>query len=216
MKSGAIFDMDGLMFDTEAIWQEGWRLFAQKYGYEPSQEFGKNISGTSGEVMENVVRTYYPTVDPPTFIAEERAYVEKRLESGIPVKDGLYEILDFFKECGVKMAVASSSGIEMIESNLKKTKTDGYFDAVVSSRQVEHAKPKPDVFLLAAEKIGIDPTDCYVFEDSFGGVQAGHAAGAVMVMIPDQLQPTAEIRALTDGVFTTLAEAAGAIRRGEL
>ncbi|MBR1628031.1 MAG: HAD family phosphatase [Lachnospiraceae bacterium] len=216
MKKGAIFDMDGLMFATEGLWQEGWRMLAKKYGYEPSADFGRDISGTSGEVMEGVVRKYYPGIDVKAFILEERAYVEDCLEKEVPIKWGLFEILRLFKANGVKMAVASSSQAAMIERNLKKTKTDRYFNVVLSSTQVAHAKPAPDVFLMAAQELSLPPEDCYVFEDSFGGVRAGAAAGCTTIMIPDQVQPTEEIRALADAVFESLAHAAEAIEEGRI
>ena len=216
MKKGAIFDMDGLMFDTEAIWQEGWRVMAEKNGYEPSADFGRDISGTSGEVMRDVVRRYYPKVDVDAFIAEERVIVEERLSKEVPIKPGLFEILELFRRSGVKMAVASSSQPAMIRRNLQMTNTIAYFEVVLSSTEVARAKPEPDVFLKAAELLGLAPEDCYVFEDSFGGVRAGAAAKAATIMIPDQLQPTDEIRALTGGVFSSLAEAAEAIGREEL
>lgn len=216
MQKGAIFDMDGLMFDTEALWQQGWRMLAKKYGYEPSADFGREISGTSGEVMLGVVRKHYEGIDAEKFIKEERAYVTGLLEKDVPVKDGLFTLLDFLKRHGVKMAVASSSRREMIQGNLKKAGCEEYFAAVLSSTEVERAKPAPDVFLAAAKEIGLPPEDCYVLEDSFGGVRAGHAAGAVTIMVPDQVQPTDEIRGLADGVYENLAKVAEAIERGEI
>lgn len=216
MKKGAIFDMDGLMFDTEALWQQGWRMLAEKYGYEPSAEFGREISGTSGDVMIGVVKKHYPGIDVEKFIGEERAYVTGLLEDEVPVKEGLFVLLDFLKENGVKMAVASSSRREMILGNLRKAGCEGYFDAVVSSTEVERAKPEPDVFLAAAKEIGLPTDECYVLEDSFGGVRAGHAAGAVTIMVPDQVQPTEEIRALANGVFENLAKVAEVMKNGEI
>ena len=216
MKKGAIFDMDGLMFDTEALWQQGWRMLAKKYGYEPSADFGREISGTSGEVMIGVVKKHYEGIDAEKFINEERAYVTGLLEEEVPVKEGLFVLLDFLKEHGVKMAVASSSRKEMILGNLRKAGCGEYFDAVISSTEVARAKPEPDVFLAAAKEIGLPAEECYVLEDSFGGVRAGHAAGAVTIMVPDQVQPTDEIRSLATGVYENLAKVAEAIKNGEI
>ncbi len=216
MKKGAIFDMDGLMFDTEALWQEGWRILAREFSYEPSPDFARDISGTSGEVMIGVVNKYYDGIDAEEFIKKERAYVEDKLAREVPIKEGLFTILDYFREHKVKMAVASSSRRQMIEDNLDKAGCRDYFDVVLSSTEVEKAKPAPDVFLAAAKELGLDPADCYVFEDSFGGIRAGHAAGCLTVMVPDQQQPTEEIRSLADGVYVTLTEVTEAIRRGEI
>lgn len=109
MKKGAIFDMDGLMFDTERLWQEGWRELARANGYEPSKDFAREISGTSGEVMNGVILKYYPTVDAPAFAASCREKVEVALARSVPIKPGLFDILNYFRDHGVRMAVASSS-----------------------------------------------------------------------------------------------------------
>lgn len=215
MKKGAIFDMDGLMFDTERLWQEGWRILAARYGYQPDDDFARDISGTTGEIMEGVIHRYYPGLDPSMFIREERAYVKSRLEEGVPVKPGLQELLELLQQKGLKMAVASSSRMEMIVENLRRTGMTDYFEAVVSGHQVRSAKPKPDIFVFAAGRIGLSPLDCYVLEDSFGGVRAGHASGAFTIMVPDQLQPTEEIRLLADCICVDLHEVAERIGQGD-
>ena len=121
MKKGAIFDMDGLMFDTETLWQEGWRKLAGEYGYKPSSGFGRDISGTSGKLMLEVVNRYYPNVDAEEFIKKGTEYVEECLKKDVPLKPGLFTILNMFKNYDVKMAVASASGEDMIRQNLKKS-----------------------------------------------------------------------------------------------
>ncbi len=216
MKQGAIFDMDGLMFDTETLWQDGWKVLAAKYGYQVSEDFAREISGTSGAIMEGVIHRYYPGVNPAEFVREERAYVAGCLEEGVPVKPGLYELLELLKEKGVRMAVASSSRMEMIQQNLKRTNTDGYFEAIVSGHDVHRAKPKPDIFVYAAGRLAVPPGDCYVLEDSFGGVRAGHTSGAFTVMVPDQFEPTEEIRGLASCVCKDLFEVAERIKEGSI
>jgi HAD superfamily hydrolase (TIGR01509 family) len=104
----------------------------------------------------------------------------------------------------------------IIERNLRNTHTDPYFKTVVSGKDVKHGKPAPDIFLYAAEKIGFDPKDCYVFEDGFNGIEAAYAAGCAPIMIPDQFQPTDEIRAMCVGVYDTLLDAKEAFEKGEL
>ncbi len=216
MKKGAIFDMDGLMFDTEAIWQKHWRRLAEEYGYTPSEGFGRDVSGTSGQTMIDVVEKYYPGIDAEAFIRETRSSVERDLEQEVPQKPGLFDMLDALKSHGVKMAVASSSHADRIRRNLSMTGTEMYFEVVLSSTQVSKPKPEPDVFLEAARQLGLSARDCYVFEDSFGGVRAGAAAGSTTIMIPDQLEPTAEIRSLASGVYASLSEAAEAILADEI
>ena len=216
MKKGAIFDMDGLMFDTEALWQQGWRKLSKEFGYEPSEDFSRDISGTSGKVMEGIVEKYYPGIDAKEFIKRERNFVEDCLKEDVPMKPGLLFILDMFSKYEVRMAVASSSDKKRILENLRRTGTEKYFSAVLSSTQVENPKPAPDVFILAAKELGLRPEDCYVLEDSFGGIRAAAASGAAAILIPDQQVPTDEIRELADGMFTDLAVCARAIENGEV
>lgn len=114
------------------------------------------------------------------------------------------------------MAVASSSPKFQVEKNLVRAGVREYFDAVVSGEEVLHGKPAPDIFLLAAEKIGIDPKDCYVFEDSINGIRAGVAAGSASVMIPDITQPDEEIRSICAAVCGSLLEVVDEIQAGTL
>lgn len=190
MRRGAIFDMDGLLLDTERLYQESWVEMARAFGQTPDPAFPSAVSGTSGEGMRNVIRRYYPAVDPYAFQAGCIARVDGILdEQGPPVKPGAGELLEYLGARSVKLAVASSSGRERILSNLRAVKLDRFFDAVVSGAQVERGKPEPDIFLLAAGEIGCPPEDCYVFEDSVNGVRAGMAAGCVTVMVPDLVPP---------------------------
>lgn len=190
MKRGAIFDMDGLLLDTERLYQESWVEMARAFGQTPDPAFPAAVSGTSGEGMREVIRRYYPAVDPYAFQAGCIARVDGILdEQGPPVKPGAGELLEYLTTRGVKLAVASSSGRERILSNLRAARLDRFFDAVVSGQQVERGKPEPDIFLFAAREIGRPPEDCYVFEDSVNGVRAGMAAGCLTVMIPDLVPP---------------------------
>lgn len=190
MRTGAIFDMDGLLLDTERLYQESWVEMAKRFGQKPDPAFPTAVSGTSGEGMRAVIRKHYPAVDPYTFQAGCIARVDEILDKqGPPVKPWARELLEYLSARGVKIAVASSSKHQRILSNLRAVELDQFFDAVVSGQEVERGKPEPDIFLLAAKKIGRAPEDCYVFEDSVNGVRAGMAAGCVTVMVPDLVPP---------------------------
>ena len=194
MKRGAIFDMDGLLLDTERLYQESWVEMARTFGQTADPAFPAAVSGTSGEGMREVIRRYYPAVDPYAFQAGCIARVDGILdEQGPPVKPGAGELLEYLGARGVKLAVASSSGRERILSNLRAARLDRFFDAVVSGQQVERGKPEPDIFLFAAREIGCPPEDCYVFEDSVNGIRAGMAAGCVTVMVPDLAAPPKDL-----------------------
>lgn len=194
MKRGAIFDMDGLLLDTERLYQESWVEMARTFGQTADPAFPAAVSGTSGEGMREVIRRYYPAVDPYAFQAGCIARVDGILdEQGPPVKPGAGELLEYLGARGVKLAVASSTGRERILSNLRAARLDRFFDVVVSGQQVERGKPEPDIFLFAAREIGCPPEDCYVFEDSVNGVRAGMAAGCVTVMVPDLVPPPEDL-----------------------
>lgn len=216
MLKGAIFDHDGLMFDTEKIWQKNWNEIAMEMGITLPEEFKHDISGTNGDLMRSVICRYYHVEDGHAIQEECVRRVQKDESIHIDAKPGLSDILNMFQKHGVKMAVASSSPKDMLLRNLKNAGIDTYFDAVVSGTEVKRGKPYPDIFLEAAEDLCLDPRECYVFEDAYNGVRAGHAAGCETIMVPDLVQPDDEIRSIADGVCTTLKEAAEKIENGEL
>ena len=212
---GAIFDMDGLLFDSEAIFQSVWQARAKELGKTLDADFVRRISGSSGAETRAVVRDYYGAEDPAAFILDVNERAHKIEETYLPMKKGCVEILKGLKGAGYRLAVASASSMEMIERNLATGGITEYFDEVVSTALVPRGKPEPDVFLYAAARLGLSPEECYVFEDSMNGSRAGYAARMRAVMIPDQVQPTEEIRKMCWGVFPDLSEALRAILRQE-
>ncbi len=217
MKKGAIFDMDGLLFDTERLFRDGWIAMAAQFGQVHQPKFPAAVAGTSGAGMRKVIQDFYPAVDPCAFQSGCIAWVEESiLRNGPPEKPGMREILTFFRERGVKIAVASSSGREMILRNLQSAGIASMFDAVVSGDQVTRGKPEPDIFLLAARQLDCAPEECYVFEDGLNGARAGIAAGCAAVMIPDLYAPEPDITAGCAGIYTSLSAAQKAIENGIL
>lgn len=201
---GAIFDMDGLLFDTENIYQETWNELAAENGVTLGADFVGDICGTSGAHMCRVIEKHYGVADGSIIMEECMKRVRQKLKVYVPKKPGAERIVKAFHDKGMRLAVASSSYPEQIESNLKLAGMREYFDAVVSGKEVEHGKPAPDIFLLAAERIGCTPETCYVFEDSENGIHAGKAAGCTAIMIPDVLAPSEEIKEIADGIYESL------------
>lgn len=216
MKKGAIFDQDGLMFDTEAIFSLAWAQAAERLNVILPDGFRTAVSGSSGEGMRQIIRQWVPKADPDALMKLTYQISYDIQSRTLPEKPGLHEILDFFQSRGIKMAVASSSHREPIERNLERSGVRPYFDAVISGEDVSRGKPNPDAFLLAASRIGLDPSDCYVFEDSFNGVRAGHTAGCFTVMIPDLLAPDEEIAQYYDACYPDLLTALEKIRDGTI
>ena len=216
MKKGAIFDQDGLLFDTEAIFARSWVEAGRQMGFEVPPAFCTAVSGSSGPDMERIVQTYFPHIDYRAYIdlLFQISYAEQARH--LPEKPGAQELVRYLKQQGCKLAVASSSHRDKIQSNLERTGLAEIFDVVVSGQDVTAGKPNPDIFLLAAQKLGLPPEDCYVFEDSFNGVRAGHAAGCYTVMVPDLIQPDAEISRLYDACCPSLLDAMARIQTGQL
>ncbi len=216
MKKGAIFDMDGLLFDTERLYQRAETEIAKLMGFTPDPDFTNAISGTTGQTAYNVITRFYPTADPVEFWDSIIDWVRKELEHNVPKRPGVDEILSFLQGQGVKMAVASSSDRDMIENNMHRAGLEKYFSAIVSGSEVEHSKPEPDIFFEAARRIGIPAEECYVFEDGVNGARAGIAAGCATVMIPDLMQPTDDTREGCAAICSSLTGALELLRQGRL
>ena len=194
---GAIFDQDGLLFDTEVVFERCWEEEGRKQGLEITSEFIRQMSGCGRKELIEIIASAYPSVNAEEFVERVHcAAAEVQLATAPIIKPGAREILEFCRERGMKIALASSSMRRCVDHNLAVSGLAEYFDAVITGRDVRNGKPAPDIFLLAAEKIGLIPQKCVVFEDSFNGIRAAHAAGAVAIMIPDRVEPTKEILAL--------------------
>lgn len=216
MKQGAIFDMDGLLFDTERMYRDSWKQSAQQFGLVHNPDFPRAVCGSSGAHMREIILQYYPQVDAKAFTDDCILRVERELETHVPEKTGVRDILHYFKQHGVRVAVASSSKRATVLHNLKQADILSYFDAVVSGDQVTHGKPAPDIFLLAAQQIGCEPENCYVFEDGTNGIRAGAAAGCTTIMIPDLTPPNAQLEQLCAGIYPSLSDAMNAIAGNEI
>ena len=205
---GAIFDMDGLLVDTERIFQAVWREMAACRGVTLDGSFAVAISGTTGRDSEAVIRRFLPMVeDPAAFLEEGRQRVREREREQVPLRPGAAEIVAGMRERGLRLAVASSSEMEMIRHNMDLTGLSPLFDVLISGTEYPLGKPAPDIFLGAASRLGLSPAECFVFEDSLNGVRAGLAAGCATVMIPDLVQPPEELARRCRGVYPSLSEA---------
>ena len=145
MKRGAIFDMDGTLFDTEKLYRQAWLDVAEEFGEEKNFELPTAISGTNlGEESLRIIRKFYPNIDAEAYLARVLEEVRAAAEKNLELMAGVEEILMFLKSAGVKCAVASSSPAELIERNLKRTNLRGYFESVVGGDQVSNSKPAPE------------------------------------------------------------------------
>lgn len=208
MVKGVIFDMDGLMFDTERIYGIYWRQVSAELGYPMDDELVKAMCGAVRDFQTKTIRARLGAQVPAEDIVDEckrrtRAYIA---DHPLPFKAGLTELLSALRERGIPAAVATGTPREPAEDMLVRSGVAPFIDAMVCGDEVAACKPDPEIFLKAAELIGVAPQDCLVLEDSFNGIIAAHAAGAQPIMIPDTMQPTDEIRALCAHVLTRLDE----------
>ncbi len=204
---GAIFDMDGLLFDSERLWDSLWPICCEKMDLPlPPDSFYSEGRGMAGENYECLVRRYYPKTDVPQIIHLLWELSEEYFSKGVPVKPGALELLEYLQTENIPCIVASSSPRNTIEQCLRNGGLMYYFIDIVSGQDVKDSKPNPEIFLLAARRLGVDIHHCLVLEDSPNGVRAGHAAGAFTIMIPDILEPNEEISELYDACYRDLFE----------
>lgn len=216
MKAGAIFDMDGLLFDTELVYNREWYKIANQYGLTIHEKMLDELRGTNGSVMNDIINRYCKDVDAEKLTKELFENAKHSLAVAVPMKAGAHELLDYLKVHAVKMAIASSAPNALIINNLKCAGIETYFDVVVSGQQVTHGKPAPDIFLLAASKLELAASDCYVLEDSIHGVHAGVHAGCFTIMVPDLITPDAHVWELCNAIYPSLFDVIEALRNEEL
>ena len=217
MFEAVVFDMDGLMFDTEPIWASCWPKTAAEFGVMCKDSLADAMRGTNGAEAVSIIKELYgEAVDPQRFVDRYYEIAHEALSAGADKKPGLDHILHYLKDNRIPMAVASSSSPEMIKANLERAGIESYFDSVVSGIEVKHAKPFPDVFLKAAENLSANPNRTLVLEDSHNGIRAAAAGGFCTVMIPDLSVPTDEMERLADAILPSLDHVLERIKSGVL
>ena len=207
MKRGAIFDMDGTLFDTEKLYRQAWIETADTFGVERKPEIAAMMSGGTMENFLYVLSQYFPTVDGREYVKRVFQRVKNDIEENLEMKPGVVEILTYCREKNISTAIASSSSTDDIFKNIQRAGIEKFFDVIVGGDQVTKGKPAPDIFLLAAKKINLPSNDCYAFEDSLNGIRAAATANCAAIMVIDQIQPTPDVRELCAGVFNSLNEA---------
>ncbi len=199
MVSGIIFDMDGVLIDSERQSNEGWLWAAEQLGVDMPMWLIDSFKGAPAELCCKFFDDYYKGAIDYWEAKELRTqHVYKIRETeGIPVKKGVKEVFEYIRNNGLKCAVATSTRRESAEKTLHKIGVCDYLDTVVYGDEVEHGKPEPDIFLRAAKAIGISPSEAVVVEDSINGIKAGYAADMRVVHIPDTIAIDDDIRKLT-------------------
>lgn len=195
MVKAVIFDMDGVLFDTEKLCMDSWIAVAGEAGIPEMETFfpsciGRNLTDTRALFQQ----FYGDTYDFERFRRRASTwfhdYVEK---NGIPVKKGVREILGFLRQGGYLIGLASSTALSSVEECLQRAEIRHYFQSLTTGDMVEHSKPQPDIYLMACRSLEVSPQEAMAIEDSPNGIRAAHSAGMIPVMVPDLIMPDQEM-----------------------
>lgn len=203
-----IFDMDGLLFDTERIGFEAFCHAVKKYGYSDCEDFFRQLIGTTVVEADQAMEKKFGSDFPIDAVRKERDFFTSKIRqtSGIPVKAGVFELLNYLHERNIPLAVASSSVKQVVQENLQYAGIEHYFKLYLCGDEITYSKPHPEMYLTVAQKLSIHPQNCIVLEDSVKGITAAHAAGMIPIMIPDMQIPTDVIKHMAYLIFPSLHE----------
>lgn len=200
-----VFDMDGVLFDTERLCMETWKEFAAEKGIENIETAMLGCIGLNRTDTKQFLADFYG----PEFPYEELrvtvgARMQKKMEKEMPMLPGVVELLDYLVEKKVKIGLASSSRSEVIMSHIQRAGLEKYFEVIVGGDMIEHSKPLPDIYLIACEKLGVAPEKCYAIEDSINGIRSAYSAGMKAIMVPDMIAPTPEMEEKSTVILPSL------------
>ena len=218
MNRTIIFDMDGVLFDTERLSIPCWEAAGQKYGVPGMGELSRQCMGTNADKTREILTGSFDHPIPYEEMRAEKSRLmrEHFLREGMPVKKGVFELMDWLKKNGYRIGLATSTRRDAVEEELAMCGLDRYFDAVVCGDEVKNSKPAPDIFLQCGRALDAEPAQTWVVEDSYNGVRAAHAAGMKPIMVPDLLEPDEEMRRLTVRVCGDLTQVRAYLAQEEL
>jgi len=208
-----IFDMDGVLLDTEPLYMQAMDQACADLGYTMTREVHNATIGMPAEAGDRVFRMAYGDAFP---LERFNAYSHKIMqalvaEKGVPVKPGVEELLFELNSRDIPVAVATSTSSPTAPDRLRAAGLFDKFTTVVTRNDVTNGKPHPEPFLTAASRLDIAPDHCIALEDSFNGIRSAHGAGMRAIMVPDLLQPDADILPLCHAVMDSLHEVRAAL-----
>lgn len=204
--NAVVFDMDGVIFDSERAVMQCWKEVASRHNIPNIEKAILACTGTTmvrtREIMLNLYGADFPYDE---YARESSAIFHSRYDGGrLPMKPGVKELLTFLKERGKKIALASSTRQQVVTDELRDAGIIGYFDRIICGDMVSRSKPAPDIFLKACEELNVSPSDSYAIEDSYNGIRAAHAGGLHPIMVPDLLPADEEMQSLAEIVLPSL------------
>lgn len=203
-----VFDMDGVIFDTERLVIEFWKEVAKKHNIPNVEHTCIQCLGTNRVRTREIFLENYGADFPFDPYRAEVTELFNTHYKGVPLptKPGVRELLSYLQEQDIKVGLASSTAQHLVRDEIGTAGLLPYFQTLVCGDMVEHSKPAPDIFLKACEILNADPTKSIAIEDSFNGIRSAHCAGMTPIMVPDQVQPTDEIRTLAFHVMPSLLD----------
>ena len=210
---GILFDMDGLVVDTEKLYSRFWIEACRHYGFPMTREQALEMRSLSKEAGQaKLVSFFGPEASYPVIRARRIELMDAYIaQHGVEARPGARELLEHLKARGIPCAITSSSPAERIQSYLEPLGLYGYFDRILSGHDVPRGKPAPDIYLYGAAALGLRPGECLALEDSPAGVCSAYAAGCLTVMVPDQDLPDENTKAMLFAVAQTLADVIGMV-----
>lgn len=216
MKFKAIFlDVDGVLIDSERVFNTCWRKAAEEEGYEMTFEQALELRSLDSSLAKELFKSWYGHEDAYPAIRQRRKAImaERNKTEKLEGKPGVLQFLHALKELPIKVNIVTSSPISRITEYLGSVGIDiALFDDVITTEQVKRGKPYPDVYEFACNAIGFKPTECIAVEDSPNGVKSAHSAGCYTIMVPDLSAMTGEIKDSVDAVVEDLMGVVNAIK----
>jgi HAD superfamily hydrolase (TIGR01509 family) len=202
-----VFDMDGLLVDTEQAVYASMLRASQARGRDMPMDVFRRMVGLPRAASDEIIAAHFGAgFDIDAWAGDIRGHMQEAIAAGVALKAGANEILDHLDVAGLPRAIATSSSLEAVHHSLGPHNVLDRFNAVISRDVQVNSKPHPEPFLKAAAALGVDPLDCLALEDSHNGVRAAAAAGMMTIMVPDMLDPTEEMRSLCVRIARDLHE----------
>ena len=203
-----VFDMDGVIFDSERAVMNCWLELAQKYDIKDIEKpYFACVGTTMTRTREIMLETYGEDFPYDEYARESSLMYHEKYDGGkLPMKPGVMELLSYLKEKGKKIALASSTRRETVTNQLRWAGIIDYFAVMICGDMVARSKPAPDIFLKACQELGVSPENTYAIEDSYNGIRAAHAGQLRPIMVPDLLEANDEMRGMAECVCDNLIE----------
>ena len=190
--------MDGTLLDTEKLFRRSWIETSENYGLPDGESFYELVAGSPAILLrEKFLQTYGEMVDYDEFLTNRKAKFLSYIQSDVPLKPHCVELLDYLKGEGIRIALATSTNIEITRRNLEISGILKYFDAIVTGDEVKNGKPSPDIFLLAAKRLSAVSDETVIVEDTYNGLRGAFAANIRGIMVIDGQKPNEETHRIT-------------------